>query len=118
MQFEVVDNETDYALLALKGRLDSESVNRIETQFNAWTVAQKKHAIVDFSEVSFLASMGLRMLIAAGRPIKRQGHRLILVAPQDMVTEVITRSGILLDGIVTIVANREEALAKLAEKPK
>ena len=65
MQFTDVGGVTK-AVLA--GRLDSYSVNDIEARFVASIVPKEQNAIVDLSEVSFIASLGIRMLLRHRHP--------------------------------------------------
>ena len=57
----------DVRKVALAGRLDTAGVDRIETRFGAAIVPAGKNTVVDLTEVTFLASMGIRMLIATTR---------------------------------------------------
>ena len=46
------------------GALGTLGVDQIETRFTASIVPSGKHALVDLSGVTFLSSMGIRMLVA------------------------------------------------------
>ena len=49
--------------VALSGRLDTAGAGLIEASFAAQIVAPGKPTVVDLSEVAFLASLGIRMII-------------------------------------------------------
>jgi anti-sigma B factor antagonist len=68
--------------------------------------------LVDLSQVSFLASMGIRMLITGARSLKAKGARVVLFGATDLVQGVL--ENVSLDQIVPIVSTQEEALAQLA----
>src|SRR5262245_51858016 len=55
--------EDDLIYVALDGRLDLEGTGEIDLQFTARTLAQRKPVVVDLAGVSFLASIGMRMLM-------------------------------------------------------
>ena len=74
-------------------------------------VPRDKHGLVDLSEVTFLASMGIRMLIAAARTIDRRGKRLVLIAPRPLVDQALRHSSI--DDIIPVAPDLEGALALL-----
>jgi anti-anti-sigma factor len=95
--------------IALRGRLDSAGVDAIETKFAA--TAKHKNVAVDLSEVTFLASMGIRMLIGSARALGRNGSKMVLFAPQELVNETLSSSGV--DQIIDIVADEPSAIAKL-----
>jgi anti-sigma B factor antagonist len=111
MQLEVLENTENLSRLTLSGRLDAAGVGRIETRFTATTVARNRSALVDVSGVSFIASLGIGMLVTVARTLRRHGHRLILVAPQELVEEVLRAAAI--DQLVGIAADEAEALAML-----
>ena len=64
--------------VVLAGRLDTAGVDRVETKFGAVIVPADKNTIVDLTQVSFLASMGIRMLIATARSLSRKGSKLVM----------------------------------------
>ena len=54
----------------------------------------KKGVVVDLSEVTFLASIGIRHLVSATKALARKGGKLVLVNPTDAVKEVLVTSGV------------------------
>jgi anti-anti-sigma factor len=71
------------------GSLDLEGVREIETAFLAHVTFAKRPVILDSSQVTFLASFGMRMLFEAIRALGRQGKRLAILKPQPMVAHVL-----------------------------
>jgi anti-sigma B factor antagonist len=110
MELDVLEESPTMTRLALKGRLDTAGVDRVETRLNA-TLSRGKHAVVDLSEVTFLASMGIRMLIAAAKMLNRRGSRLVLVAPRPLVDQALKHSS--LDEIIPVAQDMEGAKALL-----
>ena len=94
MELTILEQAPDLNLVALRGRLDTQGVDRIETRFNAALAAGRRHAIVDLSGVEFLSSMGVRMLLAAAKALGRQGAKLILVAPRPLVEGALSHSSL------------------------
>ena len=101
----------DQAKVVLKGRLDTAGVDRIETKFVAALVPRGLSAIVDLSQVDFVASMGLRVLISLARSLSRKNARLVLFAPQEGVREVF--DSVSLGDIISIRDTEADALAAL-----
>ncbi len=62
----------DIARIKLRGRLDTPGVDGIETKFTASVLPDGRNAVVDLSEVSFIASMGLRMFIGIAKALKKK----------------------------------------------
>ena len=98
--------------VALRGRLDAEGADRIGTRFTAATVAQARPTAVDLSGVTFMGSMGIRLLISAAKGLRTKGARLVLFGPQPLVRELLEESAI--DQIIDVAVDEEDALALLA----
>ena len=111
MEMTTTDLQDDAVKIALRGRLDTTGVDAIETKFSA--AAKRKNALIDLSGVSFLASMGIRMLFSSARVLKTDGFKMILLAPQELVAEVLDNAGV--TQIIPIAPSEADALALLAK---
>jgi len=49
--------------------------------------------LIDLSEVEYIASLGLGLLISAAKGLKRHGANMVLLNPQTSVENVLTASG-------------------------
>ena len=96
------------ARVKLRGRLDTPGVDRIEAKFTSAVVPEARNTVVDLSEVSFIASMGLRMFIGLAKALKRNNAKLVLFAPQSQVNEIFTT--VVLREIMPIVVDEAEAM--------
>src|SRR5262245_32365286 len=96
----------------LEGRLDTLSVGQVETQFIANIVQEERPAVVDLSGVSFIASLGIRMLLGTARALARDGAKLAVYGARDDVLEVIETTA--LSEIIPVVPSEAEALAAVA----
>jgi anti-sigma B factor antagonist len=94
MNLRIIEDTDDLLLLELAGSLDLEGVREIETAFLAHVTFAKRPVILDFSQVTFLASFGMRMLFEAIRALGRQGQRLAILKPQAMVAQVLELGGV------------------------
>jgi len=110
MQFSDVGGVTK---AVLGGRMDSLSVGEVETRFIAHIVPREQSAVVDLSDVSFIASLGIRMLLGTARALDRYGARLALYGAQDDVMEIIETTA--LTEITPVVGTEEEAVAAVTE---
>jgi anti-sigma B factor antagonist len=80
-------------LVHLNGRMDIAGSMAIDTELNA--IAGSKRAIViNLSQVSFLASMGMRTLVMSAKTIASRGGRFACFGADENVTRVLTTSGI------------------------
>jgi anti-sigma B factor antagonist len=92
--------------VVLSGLIDIAGSAEIDTPMSV-VGGSRKAVIVDLSRVSFMASLGLRSIVLAGKTVMRRGGSMVLLAPQPAVEEVITVSGI--DELFEI--HRDEAAA-------
>jgi len=106
MQFSDVGGVTK---AVLGGRLDSLSVGSVETNFIANIVPKEQPAVVDLTGVSFIASLGIRMLLGTARALDRYGAKLALYGANDEVMEIIETTA--LTEIIPVVGTEDEAVA-------
>jgi anti-sigma B factor antagonist len=111
MEMEVSELAASHMKLALKGRLDTAGVDSIEARLTATIVPRGQHVLLDLSQVDFVASMGVRMLISIARALGRKSVRLVLFAAQEGVAEVF--ESVSLGDIIAIRASEGDALAAL-----
>ena len=97
--------------IRLTGRLDAPGADRIDTAFTAAVVAVGRDTVVDLSGVSFVASMGIRLLIAGARGLNGKGAKLVLFGAPELVYAALDQAA--LDQIIPLVATEQQALERL-----
>lgn len=97
--------------ISLAGRLDSAGAQAIDMRFTALTATRKALIVVDLSELSFIASMGLRTLVTNARAQLKRGGKLVLARPQPLVGEVLKAAGI--DAMIPIYGDLDSACSGL-----
>jgi anti-anti-sigma factor len=108
VELEVTFSE-DIARVKLRGRLDTPGVDQVEAKLSSAVLnGGSRSAVVDLSEVSFIASMGLRMFISIAKALRRQNAMIVLFSPQSQVDEVFNTA--MLRNILPIVADEAEAI--------
>lgn len=98
-------------ILRLSGRLDVSGVEAVEAAFLAEAKGAAAGVAVDMSDVSFVASLGIRMFVAAARPLHANGRKLILFACQPAVNDVFEMAA--LDELIKLAPHEEAANAAL-----
>lgn len=93
----------------LSGRLDTANVNKVEMFFTASIMPKANNTVVDLSEVSFIASLGIRMLLSTARGLSRRGAKLVMFGANPAVMEIIETTA--LDEIIPVVATEADAIA-------
>ena len=76
--------EKDLVIIELEGRLDAVSSAQVEKTVADLAAAGKPpHIIIDFTNVSYLSSAGLRVLLSTHKLLLRHNHKLICAAFTD-----------------------------------
>jgi anti-anti-sigma factor len=97
--------------IVLAGRMDSVGAQEIDLRFTSLTATRAARIVVDLSQVSFLASIGIRTLVTSAKALARRGGRMALANPQPLVEEVLKLAGI--DSLIPVYADVESAFAEL-----
>ena len=98
-------------LVALRGRLDVAGASSIELKFSA-TAGARKAVVVDLLGVSFIASMGMRLLLLVAKTMAARGGKMALLSPVPEVASVLHTAGI--DTVIPICNERDTAVAAVA----
>ncbi|HLF56523.1 MAG TPA: STAS domain-containing protein [Thermoanaerobaculia bacterium] len=112
MEIQIDSSAAELRRVKLVGRLDSAGAGAVETKFNAATAGAGVDSIADLSGVTFIASLGIRMLVTAARTLAAKEKKLVLVVGEGLVAETLRDGGI--DQLVPMVATAAEAEALLA----
>lgn len=113
MQLESTALPGDITRLTLTGRLDVTGTQAIEQPFSLATTSRAANIILDLSGVTFLSSIGIRLLITSARAQSNSGGKLVLAAPQPLVRKVLEIAGI--DQLIPIYDDSQTAQAGFAE---
>ena len=97
--------------ISLVGRMDSIGGHDINVRLSALVANRKLLAVVDLSEVSFLASIGIRTLVVNARAQSMRGGVMALASPQPLVAEVLKMAGI--DSIIPVYPDVDTAFNAL-----
>ena len=112
MEINVQELEGGVTLITLHGRLDLHGVGAIEPKFNA-AAGSPNALLVDLSGVAYIASMGMRMLLLAGKTMAARRGKMALLAPSADLIAVLRTAGV--DTAIPIHATRREALSSLSK---
>ena len=111
MQLEYNELDNNIRMIKLAGRLDIMGTGAIETKFAGYCAGDKVHVVVDLSEVDFLASIGIRLLMLTAKSVASRGGRMVLLNPIPEVNNVLEVTGI--PAIIPIYSSLESAEAVL-----
>jgi len=105
MQFSNLDNEI--RMIKLAGKFDIVGTGEIETKFTGYCSGDKVRVIVDLSEVSFLASIGIRLLMLTAKSVNKRGGKMVILNPIPDVQHVLEVTGI--PALIPIYSSFESA---------
>jgi len=80
-------------VLTLNGRLDTVNAPQLESKIKEQEDITE--LTLDFKEVNYISSMGLRVLLQAKKEMKANGARLKIINMRDSVREIFEMTGFL-----------------------
>lgn len=104
-----LDDEVTH--LALSGKLDAAGLQGTDIKFTGFTAARRKPTLVDLSQVEFIASLGVGMLVSCAKTLQRHGAKMVLLNPSGPVEKVLRTLGI--DQVIPIARDLDEGLRLL-----
>jgi len=98
-QLSVVAEEgVDEVVLHLDGELDPHTAPRLEQEINRWSggedAAGRTSIVLDLTNLRFIDSSGLRVVIGAHRQLQDAGLRLVLRNPSVTTTRLLEITGL------------------------
>jgi anti-anti-sigma factor len=97
------------AVITVTGRVDSATATEFENTVNEVIEKGKHNLVLDLSEVEFLSSAGLRVLVTTRKTLQAAGGDIVLAEPSDRVVETLDTAG--LDVLFERYDSREAAIA-------
>jgi len=109
LSFEHLDG--GITLAKVSGRLDLAGARAFDLPFTAHVASTNARVIVDLSDLSFLASLGIRSLLVPAKAARARGGDVVLLNPQPKVLEVLTHAG--LTSVLKVCTDLADAVAAL-----
>jgi anti-sigma B factor antagonist len=106
MEWTIVDLENGLTKLVVSGRMDIEGSLAVDPIF-AKVAEEKTKVVADISNLTFLASLGLRTLVRSCKTLAAKSGNLVLLGAQPGVEKVLKTSGV--NTIIPLVADMSEA---------
>ncbi len=100
--------EKNATVVSVKGRLDAVSSPLFEKELSGLMTEGGKDFVIDFSQLDYISSAGLRVILATAKKLKEKEGKLFLCSLQEMVREVFEVSGF--SAIIPIYASVESAV--------
>ncbi len=100
--------QTNSIIFELKGRIDGLSTPELEKSFEARLLEGARKFIIDFTSVSYISSMGLRVFLSVQKKLKKIGGEIVLASMPDNIKGVFDTSGF--SSIFSIFLSVDEAI--------
>ena len=81
-------------LISLHGKLDSNGVYAVEMDFVRLCTGPNRRILVDMSEVSYISSIGIPMLVNTAKAVLSHKGKIALLSPQKNVMDVLEMVGV------------------------
>ena len=107
MEIHYSELDNGIGLIKLSGKLDIVGAGEIETKFTGYCAGENVRVVVDLSEVDFLASIGIRLLVLTAKSVATRGGKMVLLNPISEVHSVLEITGI--PAIIPISSTLESA---------
>lgn len=108
-----INQESGVRIVTISGRVDSSTSPQLDQALKDCFAGDSQSPLVlDFAEVSFLSSAGLRVLLLAAKTARQQNLNLAICSLIPPIQEIFEMSGFM--GIMDVHADREQALAAVA----
>ncbi len=114
MRINIDWQRQDEILIAtLIGRVDSTNADEFQKMMEAEIAPKDKVLIMDFEQVSYISSAGLRVVVIMAKKFKGPYKQFGICALSDPINKIFKMSG--LDRAMPVIGTRTEAIAKLAQ---
>ena len=108
MKIETRESQ-DIQIIAFEGNLDTNTSPEAESKINELIDAGKQKLLVNFEQLNFISSAGLRVLLATVKKLNASGGDLRICSLNATVQEVFDISGFVT--ILSVKSTEEEAIS-------
>jgi anti-sigma B factor antagonist len=105
----------ELALVSVWGELDLYTAERLQARIDEAGAVGADTVLVDLSEVSFVDSTALAVLVQETKRLEGRGHSLVLVTNDPRTLRVVEVTG--LNRVLRTFATLQDALTQLAPVP-
>jgi anti-anti-sigma factor len=110
--YPVHDVNGGVRIVSLNGRLDSNNSRTLESALTSQLATGYLRLVLDMSEVTYVSSSGLKVILTAQRQAMKENGNLALAGLSSRVFEIFQISGF--DTLFHITETTDEAVSKLA----
>jgi len=105
-----IEKKNDITVIDVKGRLDANTAPELQKKITEIVNQGEYYLILKFTDLTYISSAGLRILITTVKMLKAEQGKLVLCEMQDSIYEVLKISGF--TNIFNIQDNEQDAIAQ------
>lgn len=106
-----LQKQQDHQVISLSGRLDASTAPLLQDRFQEVLTPESCRFIVEMSEVDYVSSGGLRVLLVMTKMVRALGGGIVLAQLHPFVEDLMRMSGF--HTMIAATPTREEALQLL-----
>ena len=106
------ERQRGVVIVAPAGRIDSTTSAALEQHLTALLGSEARRIVVDFGEVDYISSAGLRVMLILAKRMKEASGKLALCAMRESVRQVFDLAGFV--ALFAIEGSRDAAVARVA----
>jgi anti-sigma B factor antagonist len=105
------ERKADAVILVLSGKLDATTAKTFEDRILGVINSGTLRLVVDLSQLDYVSSSGLRVLILAAKRLQTVDGKIVLCSMKDHVRQVFDLAGF--SSMLSIYASRDEAIKSI-----
>ena len=105
----------ELTLVSVSGELDLHTAGCLQARIEEADTLGAATVLVDLSEISFIDSSALEVLVRESKRLEGRGHSLVLVTNDPRTRRILEVTG--LDRVLRAYATLQDALTELAQEP-
>ena len=106
------EEKTDGVLvLKVSGKIHGETSEELLNKLNALIDQGERHLLLDFAEVDYINSSGLRALLMVAKKLKGHSGKMVLSVVTELMQQILRVSGCA--AVIGVYPSRAEALEAL-----
>lgn len=105
----IQEKSNDISIIKIAGKLDSNTSGKLEEMILNLINGGEKKLLIDCTDLSYISSAGLRVLLLAAKKLKISGGKIVLSALNEHLIEIFAIAGF--TKIFPIFSNNSEAAA-------
>ena len=103
-----MEKDGDATIVTPTGRIDGSTASPFQEALLKLVEEGKGSLVVDFENIEYISSAGLRVLLLAAKQLQASGRKIVLCAMRDHIAEVFKISGF--SEILAIHPTRQDAI--------